>query len=94
MLEDNADTKKYKKTLNSHNSTIYPLDIVNIVEQILREYGDVFDVSYDPTNLSNMMKTKVFNLNSSFHFVDDVSVSIIATNHTNNNINNTYQNLY
>jgi hypothetical protein len=60
----------------------------------------VFNVSYDPAELSIFMKPKS-PVYSSSHFVDDTSVSINATKYMNNKINNknnmnnnTHQNLY
>src|SRR5215204_3114594 len=56
-IVDDADfTRKYNEALNSRNSTIHALVIANIVDQILREYGKAFDISYDLTNMSNMMR--------------------------------------
>src|ERR671910_1274913 len=56
-IVDDADfTRKYNEALNSRNSTIHALVIANIVDQILREYGKAFDIGYDLTNMSNMMR--------------------------------------
>src|ERR671920_1288339 len=55
-IVDDADfTRKYNEALNSRNSTIHALVIANIVDQVLREYGEAFDIGYDLTNMSNMM---------------------------------------
>jgi hypothetical protein len=56
-IVDDADfTRKYNEASNSRNSTIHALVIANIVDQILREYGKAFDIGYDLTNMSNMMR--------------------------------------
>src|SRR5918995_1244344 len=56
-IVDDADfTRKYNEALNSRNSTIHALVIANIIDQILREYGKAFDIGYDLTNMSNMMR--------------------------------------
>jgi hypothetical protein len=56
-IVDDADfARKYNEALNARNSTIHALVIANIVDQILREYGKAFDIGYDLTNMSNMMR--------------------------------------
>jgi hypothetical protein len=47
---------------NDDNSTIQALVVANIVDEILREYGDAFDVKYDLTNMSNMLITQSINV--------------------------------
>ena len=39
---------------NSPNSTIQALVVANLVDQVLSEYGQAFDVGYDLTNMSNI----------------------------------------
>jgi hypothetical protein len=46
---------------NDDNSTIQALVVANIVDEILREYGDAFDVKYDLTNMSNALITQSIN---------------------------------
>jgi hypothetical protein len=46
---------------NDDNSTIQALVVANIVDEILREYGDAFDVKYDLTNMSNTLITQSIN---------------------------------
>lgn len=83
---DDADfTRKYNDALDTHNSTIRALVVANIVDQILREYGDAFDIRYDLTNMSNMLITEM---------PDGTSYSPHSgsVNNTNVSTNSTYQN--
>lgn len=43
---------------NDDNSTVQALVIANIAEEILRKYGDAYDVEYDLTNMSNILITQ------------------------------------
>ena len=43
-----------EEQLNNNNSTVQALVVANIVDEILRKYGDAYDVGYDLTNMSNM----------------------------------------
>jgi hypothetical protein len=46
---------------NDDNSTIQALVVANIIDEILRKYGDAYDVKYDLTNMSNMQITQSIN---------------------------------
>jgi hypothetical protein len=46
-----------EEQLNNNNSTVQALVFANIVDEILRKYGDAYDVGYDLTNMSNMSIT-------------------------------------
>jgi DNA-binding protein Fis len=64
-IVDDADfIRKYNEALNTHNSTIHALVLANIVDQILKEYDEAFDIGLDLTNMSNMMRAP--NMTSSF----------------------------
>jgi hypothetical protein len=54
IIDDIDFVRKYNEALNSRNTTIQALVVANIVDQILREYGEAFDIQYDLTNMSNM----------------------------------------
>jgi hypothetical protein len=54
IIDDIDFVRKYNEALNSQNTTIQALVVTNIVDQILREYGEAFDIQYDLTNISNM----------------------------------------
>jgi hypothetical protein len=55
IIDDTDFIRRYNEALNSNNSTIHALVVANIVDQILREYGEAFDIGYDLTNMSNIM---------------------------------------
>ena len=54
IIDDTDFVRKYNEGQNSKNATIQALVIANIVDQILREYGEAFGIHYDLTNMSNM----------------------------------------
>jgi hypothetical protein len=43
---------------NNDNSTVQALVVANIADEILRKYGDAYDIEYDLTNMSNMLITQ------------------------------------
>jgi hypothetical protein len=57
VIDDTDFIRKYNEALNSQNTTIQALVVANIVDQILIEYGEAFDMQYDLTNMSNMNMT-------------------------------------
>ena len=61
IIDDTDFIAKYKKVLSDTNSTVHALVLANIVDQVLREYGDAFDIDYDLTNMSNMIMTPATN---------------------------------
>jgi hypothetical protein len=50
---------------NNDNSTVQALVIANIADEILRKYGDAYDIDYDLTNMSNMLITQSVNAHGS-----------------------------
>jgi hypothetical protein len=46
---------------NDDNSTVQALVVANIADEILRKYGDAFNVENDLTNMSNMLITQSIN---------------------------------
>lgn len=85
-IVDDADfARKYNDALDTHNSTIHALVVANIVDQILREYGDAFDIRYDLTNMSNMLITEMSGGTSN-------SPRSGSVNNTNVSTNSNYQN--
>ena len=43
--------------MNNNNSTVQALVIANIADEILREYGDAYDIDFELTDMSNMLIT-------------------------------------
>ena len=58
--------------------------VANFCDQILREYGEAFDIGYDLTNMSNMMITPMSSL-TSYRLLLILSTIQISTNSTNQN---------
>jgi hypothetical protein len=85
IVDDTDFVKKYNEALGTRNSTIHALVVANIVDQILREYGEAFDIGYDLTNMSNMLITEMQEETSNSPHSDSVNI-------TNVSINSTYQN--
>ena len=48
-----------------YNSTTLALVVANLVDEILRNYGSAYDITYDLTNMSNMMMAMTLNNNDS-----------------------------
>lgn len=46
-----------EEQLNNNNSTVQALVIANITDEILREYGDAYDIDFDLADMSNMLTT-------------------------------------
>jgi hypothetical protein len=80
IVDDTDFIKRYNEALNTHNSTIHGLVIANIVDQILKEYGEAFDIGYDLTNMSNMMRAP-----------DRSSYSLNSANNTDTSKNSSNQ---
>jgi hypothetical protein len=55
IVDDNDFIKRYTEVSNSQNSSIHALGIANIVDQVLIEYGKANDITYDLTNMSNIV---------------------------------------
>ena len=49
-----------------YNSTTLALVVANLVDEILRNYGSAYGITYDLTNMSNMMLANMPNNNDSF----------------------------
>jgi hypothetical protein len=85
-IVDDADfTRKYNEAIDTHNSTIHALVVANFCDQILREYGESFDIGYDLTNMSNMMITPMSSLTSYRPPSDSVNNPNLSTKSTNQN---------
>jgi hypothetical protein len=78
IIDDTDFIAKYKKALSDTNSTVHALVLANIVDQVLREYGDAFDIDYDLTNMSNMIMTPA--TTTSMSDVNSSSLSSISMN--------------
>jgi hypothetical protein len=68
-----------------YNSTTLALVVANLVDEILRNYGSAYGITYDLTNMSNMMMANMSMANMSNNddsFSSPVNVTTIAGNDT------------
>jgi hypothetical protein len=59
IADDTDFIREYNEQLNNTNSTVQALILANIVDEILRNYGDALEVDYDLTNMSNLVMSNV-----------------------------------
>jgi len=59
IADDNDFIREYNEQLNNTNSTVQALILANVVDEILRNYGNALEVDYDLTNMSNMVMSNV-----------------------------------
>jgi hypothetical protein len=78
IIDDTDFVRKYNEAQNSKNATIQALVIANIVDLILREYGEAFGIHYDLANMSNMNMT-MQNMSNSDSLISS-SLSFLRTN--------------
>src|ERR671910_2764105 len=71
-------TQVYTSSL--YNSTTLALVVANLVDEILRTYGSAYGITYDLTNMSNMMLANMSNNNDSFSL--PINVTTVAGNDT------------
>jgi hypothetical protein len=76
IAEDTDFIRRYDEVMNSFNSTFYAMVLANIADEILRNYGEAYDLDYDLTNMSNMMiinsdmdsSSSIMNMQTMQHF--------------------------
>jgi hypothetical protein len=59
IADDTDFIREYNEQLNNTNSTVQALILANIVDEILRNYGDALEVDYDLTNMSNLVMSNM-----------------------------------
>jgi hypothetical protein len=89
IADDTDFIREYNEQLNNINSTVQALILANIVDEILRNYGDALEVDYDLTNMSNIVMSNMSR--STTMMIDDSmkNSSMIreeSDNYTTNNI--------
>jgi hypothetical protein len=93
IVDDSDFIREYNEQLNNTNSTVQALTFANVVDEILRNYGNALEVNYDLTNMSNLVMSNVSH--SATMMMDDnmKNSSIIREKSGNNMTNNTIVNL-
>jgi hypothetical protein len=59
IVDDNDFIREYNEQINNINSTVQALILANVVDDILRNYGDALEIDFDPTNMSNLIMSNV-----------------------------------
>jgi hypothetical protein len=93
IADDNDFIREYNEQLNNTNSTVQALILANVVDEILRNYGNALEVNYDLTNMSNLVMSNVSH--SATMMMDDnmKNSSIIREKSGNNTTHNIIVNL-
>jgi hypothetical protein len=90
IVDDTDFIREYNEQLNNINSTVQALILANVVDEILRNYGDALEVDYDLTNMSNLIMSNVsLSTNTMMMMADSIKNSSIIkekSNYTTNNI--------
>jgi hypothetical protein len=55
VANDDEFTERYNKEISTSNSTSGALVIATLIDEALREYSDSIDLSFDITNMSNLL---------------------------------------
>lgn len=59
---------------NSDTIHVQALVVANIADEILRKYGDAYNIDYDPTNISNMAMSNTASMSE--HGGKNISISL------------------
>jgi hypothetical protein len=59
IVDDNDFIREYNEQINNINSTVQALILANVVDDILRNYGDGLEIDFDLTNMSNLVMPNV-----------------------------------
>jgi hypothetical protein len=55
VANDNDFIQRYNKEIDTANATSHALVIATLIDEVLREYSDSIDLSFDMTNMSNLL---------------------------------------
>jgi hypothetical protein len=93
IVDDSDFIREYNEQLNNTNSTVQALTFANVIDEILRNYGNALEVNYDLTNMSNLVMSNVSH--SATMMMDDnmKNSSIIREKSGNNTTHNIIVNL-
>jgi hypothetical protein len=84
IIDDTDFIERYDEALDIHNSTIRGLVIANMVDQVLKAYGEAYDIGYDLANMSNMIEAS--DINSSFTLSDSNDPNTKNSTNQNNTL--------
>jgi hypothetical protein len=86
IADDNDFIREYNEQLNNINSTVQALILANVVDEILRNYGNALEVDYDLTNMSNMVMSNISH--STMMMGDSIKNSSMIREKSGNNMTN------
>jgi len=87
IADDTDFIREYNEQLNNTNSTVQALILANVVDEILRNYGDALEVDYDLTNMSNLVMSNV-SLSTIMMIADSMKNSSMVREKSNYMTNN------
>ena len=89
IANDGEFAKRYNQEISKSNITSNALVVVTLVDEVLRNYADSIDLTFDLTNMSNLLyiiPTNSNNNNASNESIDKLESSFF-TNSENSNVN-------
>ncbi len=87
IADDTDFIREYNEQLNNINSTVQALILANVVDEILRNYGDALEVDYDLTNMSNIVMSNM-SRSTTMMMDDSMKNSSMIREKTNSMTNN------
>ena len=93
VANDGEFAKRYNQEISKSNITSNALVVVTLVDEVLRSYADSIDLTFDLTNMSNLLyiiPTNSNNNNASNESIDKLESSFFANafnNSENSNVN-------
>ena len=87
IADDTDFIREYNEQLNNINSTVQALILANVVDEILRNYGDALEVDYDLTNMSNIVMSNM-SRSTTMMIDDSMKNSSMIREKTNSMTNN------
>jgi hypothetical protein len=88
IADDTDFIREYNEQLNNTNSTVQALILANIVDEILRNYGDALEVDYDLTNMSNLVMSNMSLSTTTMTMADSMKNSSMIKEKSNYMTNN------
>jgi hypothetical protein len=95
IVDDSDFIREYNEQINNTNSTVQALILANVIDEILKNYGNALEVDYDLTNMSNMVMSNASHSATMMMMMGDSmkNSSIIREKSDNNMTNNIIVNL-
>ena len=55
VVDDIDFIKKYDEIINTSNSTIQSIALINLIDDVLQKYADSIELNFDTTNMTNLL---------------------------------------